>query len=103
MVEPILSLAMSMYSIPGVYALLLGSGVSRGAQIPTGWEVVQDLCQAPATMKGEDCVDVATADVGPRRTSCGHRCSFCLCGRWFCRTSYGVVYVFAPQNGNWTE
>ena len=38
-----LNLALSIYSNPGVYALLLGSGISRSAAIPTGWEIVNDL------------------------------------------------------------
>ena len=33
MIDPMLSLAMSMHANPGVYALLLGSGVSRSAGI----------------------------------------------------------------------
>ena len=43
MIEPMLSLAMSMQSNKGVYALLLGSGISKSAGIPTGWEIVLDL------------------------------------------------------------
>ena len=43
MIDPILSLSFGMHSIKGAYALLLGSGVSRSAGIPTGWEVVLDL------------------------------------------------------------
>lgn len=57
MVEPMLSLAMSMQSNKGVYALLLGSGVSRSATIPTGWEVVLDLINQIAHLKGEDCTN----------------------------------------------
>ncbi len=34
--------------------LLLGSGVSRAAGIPTGWEVVLDLIRRLAQLKGED-------------------------------------------------
>lgn len=49
-----LSLALSMQSNPGVYALLLGSGVSRPANIPTGWEVVLDLIARLAAMEGEE-------------------------------------------------
>ncbi len=41
MIEPIVSLAFSLHANKGVYALLLGSGVSRSAGIPTGWEVVK--------------------------------------------------------------
>ena len=37
------SLVFSIPSNPGVYALLLGSGVSRAAGIPTGWDIVVDL------------------------------------------------------------
>jgi hypothetical protein len=46
---------MSMHANPGVYALLLGSGVSRAAKIPTGWEVVLDLARKLATLVGEEC------------------------------------------------
>ena len=38
-----LPLAFSVRSGPGVYAVLLGSGISRAADIPTGWEVTLDL------------------------------------------------------------
>jgi len=48
--DPILSLAHSVYNNKGVYALLLGSGVSRSAGIPTGWEILVDLTQRVATM-----------------------------------------------------
>jgi hypothetical protein len=52
--DPIISLAFSMYSNPGVYAVLLGSGVSRSAQIPTGWQIVLDLCEKLASAYEED-------------------------------------------------
>jgi hypothetical protein len=42
-INPILSLSFSMSASPGAYALLLGSGVSRSAQIPTGWEITLEL------------------------------------------------------------
>jgi hypothetical protein len=42
-IEPELSLAFSVHSGPGTYAILLGSGVSRAAGVPTGWEVTLDL------------------------------------------------------------
>ncbi|MET0886841.1 MAG: SIR2 family protein [Mycetocola sp.] len=38
-----MSLATSMHSQPGVYAVLLGSGVSTGAGLLTGWGVVTEL------------------------------------------------------------
>lgn len=49
-IEPTLALALAMRATPGAYALLLGSGVSRSAGIPTGWEIVLDLLSqvAPA-------------------------------------------------------
>lgn len=55
MIDPILSLAMSLHAHPGAYALLLGSGVSRPAGIPTGWEVVLDLIRRMAVLVGEEC------------------------------------------------
>ena len=55
MIDPILSLAFSIHSNPGVYALLLGSGVSRTAEIPTGWEIILDLIRRLAHLEEEDC------------------------------------------------
>ncbi|HMN11897.1 MAG TPA: SIR2 family protein [Bellilinea sp.] len=52
--DQMLQLAFSVYNNPGVYALLLGSGVSRSASIPTGWEVVTDLINQAALALGED-------------------------------------------------
>ncbi|WP_084075265.1 SIR2 family protein [Demequina sp. NBRC 110052] len=43
-------LATSVHAQPGVYAVLLGSGVSRGAGVPTGWGVVQDLTARVAAL-----------------------------------------------------
>lgn len=43
MVDPVTSLAISMQTKKGAFALLLGSGVSRSAQIPTGWDIILDL------------------------------------------------------------
>ena len=51
-IEPILRVSLALHSAPGVYALLLGSGVSRAAGIPTGWEVVLDLVTRVMAMKG---------------------------------------------------
>lgn len=55
MLDPILSLAVSMHSGKGIYALLLGSGVSRSSAIPTGWEVILDLIRKLAHLKGDNC------------------------------------------------
>ncbi len=41
-------IAFSIYSKPGVYAVLAGSGISRPALIPTGWEVILDLLKKEA-------------------------------------------------------
>ena len=53
MIDPIQSMAFSMQSNPGVYALLLGSGVSRSAGIPTGWEIVMDRLGKLAVASGQ--------------------------------------------------
>lgn len=55
MIDPILSLAFSVHSNKGVYALLIGSGVSRSSGIPTGWEIILDLSRKLAHLKGENC------------------------------------------------
>jgi len=55
MIDPILSLAFSVHSNKGIFALLLGSGLSRSAGIPTGWEIVIDLIRKIAHIRGEDC------------------------------------------------
>ncbi|HTU36597.1 MAG TPA: SIR2 family protein [Acidimicrobiales bacterium] len=52
--DEIIPLALSIEAGPGTYALLLGSGVSRAAQVPTGWEVVADLCRLVALAQGAD-------------------------------------------------
>lgn len=52
--EPLLSLAYSMHHTPKAYAFLLGSGVSRAAQIPTGWEILLDLVRQLAELSGAD-------------------------------------------------
>jgi hypothetical protein len=48
------ALAMSMHAAPGVYAVLVGSGMSTAAGIPTGWQVVQDLIRRFAVADGVD-------------------------------------------------
>jgi len=54
MIEPTVSLALTLDSNPGVYACLLGSGVSATSGIPTGWGIVVDLIQRVARTLGED-------------------------------------------------
>lgn len=45
-------LAFSVYENKGVFALLLGSGLSRAAEIPTGWEITIDLIRRIAAAQG---------------------------------------------------
>ena len=52
MIDPIESLAFSLQANPGVYALVLGSGVSRGAGVPTGQDILLDLVAKLAGMRG---------------------------------------------------
>ena len=63
MIDPLLSfLAVSMHARRGIYAVLLGSGVSRSAQIPTGWEVVLDLASRLTPASKKLCKGEAAAD-----------------------------------------
>lgn len=41
--SPLVSLSAQLHGQPGVFAVLLGSGVSTGAGLPTGWQVVKQL------------------------------------------------------------
>lgn len=50
--DPITQLAFSVYENKGVFAALLGSGLSRSAEIPTGWEITLDLVRRVATAQG---------------------------------------------------
>ncbi len=51
-IDALLSLAHTMVSATGTQALLLGSGVSRSAQVPTGWDVTLDLVRRVAVLAG---------------------------------------------------
>jgi hypothetical protein len=51
-IDTLTSLAFSMATSKGRYALLLGSGVSMSSGIPTGWAIVQDLVRQFAEMEG---------------------------------------------------
>ena len=55
MIDAIDALAFSMHANKGVYAVLLGSGVSRAARIPTGWEITLELARKVAALEGTDC------------------------------------------------
>jgi hypothetical protein len=50
--DPLTQLAFSVYENGGVFAVLLGSGLSRAAEIPTGWEITLDLIRRVALAQG---------------------------------------------------
>lgn len=50
--DPLTTLAHQMQRKKGTYALLLGSGLSRSASIPTGWDIVLDLIRRVAAARG---------------------------------------------------
>jgi hypothetical protein len=54
LIEPAIQAAFAVQTTPGGYALLLGSGISRSAEIPTGWDVVIDLVRKVAALAGAD-------------------------------------------------
>lgn len=57
-----LPLAFSLFSNPGAYAVLAGAGVSRGADLPTAWDIVVDLIQQIAGDDEAINIDATTAD-----------------------------------------
>jgi hypothetical protein len=57
MFDPLVQLAFGVHASPGVYALLLGSGLSRASGIKTGWEVLEDLIEKLAAASGESTGD----------------------------------------------
>lgn len=50
--DPATQMAFAVHENKGVFALLLGSGLSRAAEIPTGWEITTDLVRRVATAQG---------------------------------------------------
>jgi hypothetical protein len=50
--DPFDALALSLHHSPGVYAILVGSGLSHAAGIPTGWEITLNLVSRLATLDG---------------------------------------------------
>lgn len=52
--DPISQIAFSVHRNKGVYALLLGSGVSRASGILTGWEILDDLIRQVGVLQGVD-------------------------------------------------
>lgn len=57
--SPSVMLAASMHAQPGVYTVLVGSGVSTGAGVPTGWGVVKELVRRTAAAAAPGDVDSA--------------------------------------------
>jgi hypothetical protein len=55
--DPMLSLAFTIQSNRGSYALLLGSGVSKGA-VPSGWDILLQLIQQVAESKKQQPTDL---------------------------------------------
>jgi hypothetical protein len=51
----------SLFSNPGAYAVLAGAGVSRGAGLPTAWDIVVDLIQQIAGDETAN-IDATTAE-----------------------------------------
>jgi hypothetical protein len=45
------ALALSLHHSPGVHAILVGSGLSRAADIPTGWDITLSLVQRLAALE----------------------------------------------------
>ncbi|WP_417591145.1 SIR2 family protein [Owenweeksia hongkongensis] len=57
MQDSIVSVAHSIYSNKGAFALLLGSGISRSSGIPTGWEITLELVRRIALFNGIHTLD----------------------------------------------
>jgi hypothetical protein len=51
-VDPRVALATSLEAAPGVFSVLVGSGMSTSAGIPTGWDVAMDLIRRIARAEG---------------------------------------------------
>ena len=56
-IDNLTSLILSVYNNKGVYALLLGSGISLEAKIMSGWKVTEDLIKKVAVAQGEEIPD----------------------------------------------
>lgn len=72
--SPSAMLASSMHAQPGVYAVLLGSGVSTGAGVLTGWGVVKELVRRLAiadSPEDQERISLATDDPEAWWEECG--------------------------------
>ncbi|MFF7717659.1 SIR2 family protein [Streptomyces sp. NPDC007988] len=54
LIEPPMAMALNVHSSPGVYALLLGAGISIASGVKTGWGVVQDIVGKVAAVRDPD-------------------------------------------------
>ncbi|MCI0844190.1 MAG: tetratricopeptide repeat protein [Chloroflexi bacterium] len=54
MIDPAVRISLALDANKGAYAVLLGSGVSAAAGIPTGWQIVSDLVTKVAQLEGAD-------------------------------------------------
>lgn len=52
LIDSMTQVAFAVHQNKGVFALLLGSGISRAAEIPTGWEITLDLIRRVAESNG---------------------------------------------------
>ena len=57
MIDPIVRISLAVHANKGAYAVLLGSGVSAAAGIPTGSQIVSDLVTKVANLEGADVGD----------------------------------------------
>jgi len=67
-IEPDLRLAIALHNSPGVYALLLGSGLSSAAGIPTGWQIILDLIRQLAAAQDVDLANDEETEAWYRET-----------------------------------
>ena len=54
MIDPAVRIPLALDANKGAYAVLLCSGVSAAAGIPTGWQIVSDLVTKVARLEGAD-------------------------------------------------
>ena len=57
MIDPTVRICLALDTNKGAYAVLLGSGVSAAAGIPTGWQIVSDLVTKVAKLEGAEAGD----------------------------------------------
>lgn len=60
--DPTSILALGVHAHPGTYALMIGSGVSTGAGLPTGWGVVKELVSRLAAQESPEELEAARTD-----------------------------------------